>query len=179
MTAWLQRHAGIVVSLIVMTMSVASGACGSRQGDAAVAPQEIARGTACALDGMLLADYPGPKAQIFYAGASQPDFFCDLVEMFHVYLKPEQVRTVREIYVHDMGKADWDRPAGHWTDARTAFFVLDSKRPGSMGPTIASFALESDARAFVDRYGGRIVAFDRVTADSAVLDGGALHDGPM
>ena len=59
---------------------------------AAVAPLDFDRGTSCALDGMLLADYPGPKAQIFYAGQNTPDYFCDTVEMFHIYLTPEQIK---------------------------------------------------------------------------------------
>jgi copper chaperone NosL len=128
---------------------------------------------------MLLADYPGPKGQIHYAGANTPDYFCDLVELFRMYLKPEQARVVRAIYVHDMGKANWEEPRGHWVDARTAHFVIGSRRHGSMGPTIASFAAEADARTFAREFGGRVATFAEVRPEDAVLDGGALHDGPM
>lgn len=62
-------------------------------------------GTSCALDDVL-ADFPGPKAQLRYSGQDAPDFFCDTVEMFHLYLNPEQVRAVEGIYVQDMGAAD-------------------------------------------------------------------------
>ena len=62
---------------------------------APVVTVEIDASTACSLDGMLLADYPGPKAQIHYEGTPQPEFFCDTVEMFSVYLNPEQARKVR------------------------------------------------------------------------------------
>ena len=53
-----------------------------------------------------------------------------------------------EIYVQDMARADWERPRGHWIDATAAFYVKGSRKHGSMGPTLASFAQEADARAF-------------------------------
>jgi copper chaperone NosL len=164
------------VAVVVVGMSAA--ACG-RGNDAPAAPIDIASGTSCALDGMLLGDYPGPKAQIHYAGQEAPDFFCDIVEMFNVYLEPEQVRDVRALFVQDMSRAEWDRPRGHWIDARSAFFVVGSRRHGSMGPTIASFAAEADARSFAAEYGGDVLPFTGVTADKVRLDGGALHDGMM
>lgn len=141
-------------------------------------PQEITAGTFCALDGMLLLDYPGPKAQIHY-DQGPPDFFCDTMEMFAIYLEPEQKKRVVAIYTQDMGKADWTRPQGHWFDAKIGFYVTGSKRAGSMGPTLASFAREEDAKAFVDRYGGQILRFDQVTSETVVLDGGVVHDERM
>jgi copper chaperone NosL len=155
-------------------------ACGqSSDGSGAVVAVEIDRGTSCALDGMLLADYPGPKAQIHYAGRAEPDFFCDTVEMFHVHLNPEIVQPVRGIFVQDMGKTDWDEPRGHWIDARSAWYVHGSSRRGSMGPTIASFGSEADAAKFVEEFGGKLVRFSDITADMVILDGGALHDSRM
>ncbi|HSJ79954.1 MAG TPA: nitrous oxide reductase accessory protein NosL [Thiobacillus sp.] len=153
--------------------------CGQSATSTAVAPLEISQGTSCALDGMLLADYPGPKAQIHYAGQAEPDFFCDTVEMFHIFLNPEQVRAVRGLFVQDMGRADWDEPRGHWIDAKNAYYVHGSKRRGSMGPTIASFALEADAAKFAAEYGGKVYRFADITPDMVALDGGALHDSNM
>lgn len=158
-------------------------ACGAPSGDGGASkvlvPIEIDRGTSCSLDGMLLADYPGPKAQIHYRGAAQPEWFCDTIEMFNIYLNPEQARGVAAVYVQDMGKADWEQPVGNWIDARSAFYVFGSKRLGSMGPTAASFATEADANAFIGENGGKLVRFDEVQADMVVLDGGALHDQSM
>ena len=91
--------------------------CGQSATETAVLPLEINQGTSCSLDGMLLADYPGPKAQIHYAGQAEPDYFCDTVEMFHMFLNPEQVRVVRGIFVQDMGKAD-SGPAARPLDRR-------------------------------------------------------------
>lgn len=155
-------------------------ACGqSTDGSGALVAVELDRSTSCALDGMLLADYPGPKGQIHYANRSQPDFFCDTLEMFHIHLNPEVVQPVRALFVQDMGKADWEEPRGHWIDAKTAWFVHGSSRRGSMGPTIGSFALEADARRFAEEFGGNILRFDEITPDMVVLDGGALHDSRM
>ena len=156
-------------------------ACGqsSTTGSGALVPVEIDRGTSCALDGMLLADYPGPKAQIHYDGMAEPDFFCDTVEMFSIYLSPEQIRKVRAIYVQDMGKANWDEPVGHWIEARDAWYVHGSSRRGAMGPTMASFAAQEEAQKFATEFGGTLVRFADVKPDMVVLDGGALHDHRM
>lgn len=140
--------------------------------------QEITGNTFCALDGMLLLDYPGPKAQIHYDQGS-PEFFCDTVEMFAIYTRPEQEKRILAVYVQDMGKADWTKPLGHWIDAKTAFYVAFSRRNGSMGPTLASFAREEDAREFVKQYGGEVFRFDQVTPEMATLDGGVLNDEGM
>ena len=141
-------------------------------------PQEITAETACALDGMLLADYPGPKAQIHY-DQDDPDFFCDTVEMFSIYTRPEQQKRIVAIYTQDMGKADWTKPQGHWIDAKTAFYVAYSRRMGSMGPTLGAFAREEDARSFVKEHGGEVLRFDQVTPAMTTLDGGVVHDERM
>lgn len=155
-------------------------ACGDQTGGTtALVPVEIDQSTACSLDGMLLADYPGPKAQIHYTGQSEPEFFCDTVEMFSIYLKPEQVRPVAALYVQDMGKADWTEPRGHWIDAKSAHYVVGSKKHGSMGPTIASFGDRADAERFAAEQGGKVLRFEEVTPDMVVLDGGTLHDSKM
>ncbi|OIQ92257.1 NosL [mine drainage metagenome] len=150
------------------------GGCGKSEA-LAVGPIEITRGTADSLDGMILMDYPGPKGQIQY-DQGKPDFFCDTVAMFSIYLKPEQRRQVRAIFVQDMAKTDWNNPTGHWIDARTAFYVAGSKARGAMGPTLASFASESDASAFAAREGGKVYRFGQITPDMVVLDGGVLKD---
>ena len=153
--------------------------CSKEEGAAALAPAEIGAATTCELDGMMLAEYGGPKAQVHYAGLAAPVFFCDTVEMFSALLRPEQKRTVRAAYVQDMGKADWDKPRGHWFDAKAGFFVVGSKRHGSMGPTIASFAADADAQAFAGRWGGKVLRFAEVRPEMADLRGGAAHDAKM
>ena len=160
-----------------------SGMVGCSQADGssaqALAPIEIDRSTSCELDGMLLSDYPGPKAQVHFAGQYKPAFFCDTVELFSTLLAGEQVRAVKAVYVQDMGLADWNAPQGHWIDPKTGYFVLGSKRKGSMGPTIASFAQEADAKKFVEQYGGQLLRYGDIKPAMVDLSGGAVHDSRM
>lgn len=158
------------------------GLSGCSQADSnaqALKPVEIDGGTSCELDGMLLADYPGPKAQVRFAGQASPSFFCDTVELFSTLLVGEQVRAVQAVYVQDMGRADWNAPQGHWIDAKSGIYVVGGKRHGSMGPTIGSFALEADAQKFAAEYGGNVLRFTEITPKMVDLSGGALHDTRM
>lgn len=160
----------------VLVLALLAGC--TREDQVPPAPGEIAAGTACALDGMLLKDYPGPKAQIHY-GDGPPEFYCDTVEMFAMVLNPESARRVRAVYTQDMGRADWREPRGHWIDARTAWYVAGSAVKGSMGPTFASFARKEDAEAFAAKHGGKVLSFSDVTPEMADLRGGAAHDQRM
>lgn len=162
--------------LAVASIIVLLAGCGKE-----TAPQqalEIGQETVCSLDGMLLMDYPGPKAQIHY-DQGEPDFFCDTMEMFSIYLRPEQQKRIKALYTQDMGKADWSKPQGQWIDAKTAFYVSGGRLMGSMGPTLAAFAREQDAQSFAQRHGGKVLRFDQVTLDMVGMDGGAAHDERM
>ncbi len=170
---WQEALVGLGLSVLLLS------GCDSGPSGAALAPVEFDAHTSCELDGMLLADYGGPKGQIFFAGQEQPQFFCDTVELLNTLLRPEQVRTVNAAFVQDMGQADWDKPRGHWIAAKSAFYVVGGKRHGSMGPTIASFAQTEAAQAFAKQWGGKVLPFAEVTPDMVDLSGGALHDSKM
>lgn len=139
---------------------------------------EINQGTSCSLDGMILADYPGPKGQIHY-DKGEPDFFCDTMEMFSIYLRPEQKKRIKALFTQDMGKTPWEQPKENWIDAKSAYYVLGSKKMGSMGPTLAAFSRSEDAQAFVKQFGGKVLKFEEVTINMVSLDGGAQHDERM
>ena len=170
-----------LASVATFTGLVGLAGCTQADGNGAQAltPVEIDRSTSCELDGMLLADYPGPKAQVHFAGQDKPSFFCDTVELFNTLLAGEQVRAVKAIYVQDMGQADWNAPQGHWIDGKTAVYVVGGKRTGSMGPTIGSFAQEADAKKFAAEYGGKVLRFAEITPAMVDLSGGAAHDSRM
>ena len=172
------RRRLLAVALAGSAGLLAMAAC-SKQTDTTIAPVEIDAATSCDLDGMLLGDYPGPKAQLYYTGDARPHWCCDTVEMFNTLLRPEQARPIRAVFVQDMAKADWERPRGNWFDARKGFYVQGSKRHGSMGPTLASFQQEADACTFVAQYGGKMLRFAEVTPEMVDLSGGALHDKRM
>jgi len=140
--------------------------------------QEPNADTACALDGMMLRDFPGPKAQIQYAEGA-PDFFCDVMELFALVLESEQKRNVAGLYVQDMSQAEWAHPSGHWIDAHAAFYVVDSRKTGSMGPTFGSFGSEAAAKAFAAKEGGRVLRFEQISRDMVSMGSGAAHDNAM
>ena len=175
-----ERERRALLGLLALTALAPLAACGERpSGAASVAPVEITRSTSCELDGMLLMDYPGPKGQIHFAGADQPAFYCDTMEVLNTLLLPEQVRKVNAVYVQDMGKTDWDNPQGAWIDARSALYVRGSKRKGSMGPTFASFGSEPDARQFIAQHGGELLRMPDIKPEMVDLRGGANLDSRM
>lgn len=140
--------------------------------------QEITGATICSLDGMLLADFPGPKGQIQYQ-SGETEFFCDTVELLSMILQPESARPIRAAFTQDMARAGWESPQGNWIDARTAFYVIGSEARGSMGPTFPGFARREDAEAFAGARGGEVLGFAEVTPDMADLRGGASMDEGM
>lgn len=132
----------------------------------------------CELDGMTLSDFPGPKGQIRYVDG-KTIYFCDTVELLSQVVAPEQVRAIAGAYTQDMAKADWEQPKGHWIRVQDAFYVEGSRRVGSMGPTLASFANRVDAETFAREHGGEVLPFSGITPDKVQLDGGMNHDHGM
>lgn len=127
-------------------------------------PIELSKNHACPICGMVLAEYPGPKAQIHYKN-KEIETFDTTPHMFMSYLQPERPRKIGAIYVHDMGKADWDHPENYWIDAKKAFFVYGGKKKGPMGEPLVPFSTSKDAETYVKAHGGRIVRFEDVTID--------------
>ena len=88
---------------------------------------------------------------------------------------PNAVKTFEENRIERDGK----KVMVFMTDAKQAFFVLDSKKTGSMGPTLASFVHQQDADNFAKDFGGKVLSFDKVTLDMVDLGGGVIHDEHM
>lgn len=174
--AWLCRCGAGLAALGVLGLS----ACSRETAEAgAAAAADFGADAACALDGMLLAEYPGPKGQVLLAAPAGREWYCDTLELLNELLRPEQVRKLRGAWVQDMARADWEQPRGHWIDARSAHYVLGSRRKGSMGATAAPFAGAAAAQAFQAQHGGRVLAFAELRPEMVDLSGGALHDTRM
>lgn len=124
-------------SLLLATLCTAAllSACGNKA-ETAVVAVEIDRATTCELDGMLLSDFPGPKAQIHFKGEDKPSFYCDTVEMFNTLLKPEQVKALRAVLVQDMGKANWDDPVAIGLTPVPAFMYWAASSKAPWGPPL-------------------------------------------
>ena len=175
MTSFSRRRLLCAACVVPLTSLIAC----AKVETATATPVDFDASSACELDGMMLAEYGGPKAQVHFAGVAAPVFFCDTVEMFATLLRPEQQRAVRAAFVQDMAKADWDKPRGHWFDAMSGFYVVGSKRHGSMGPTIASFSAQADAQVFAGKWGGKVLPYAEVRPGMADLGGGSQHDTQM
>ena len=167
---FLVRNSRIVTLLALLA--------GCNPPEKAVAPIELTQETSCSLDGMTLLDFPGPKAQIQYSTGA-PDFFCSTMEMFSIYLQPEQKKRITGIFTQDMGKTEWNNPKGNWFDAKNGFYVLDSRKFGAMGPTLGAFARREDAEAFAKQHGGKVLQFNQVTIEMVSMSGSVLHDERM
>jgi copper chaperone NosL len=125
-------------------------------------PAAISGGDECALDGMIVANYPGPKAQIQYRQEGKRDFYCETKELFHVYIEPGLEARVIAIYVQDTAAIDWGKPVNNWIEAKGALYVVGARIDGSMGPTYAPFKSREAAAPFVSKYGGEIKTFNEV-----------------
>ncbi|MBF0164580.1 MAG: nitrous oxide reductase accessory protein NosL [Magnetococcales bacterium] len=136
-------------------------ACGNgpdEQPPAALEPTSATKGFYC---GMTLAEHPGPKGQIHVAGETAPLWFSSIRDAL-AYLQLEgATRRVRAFYVHDMGRAAWNRPqAGTWIEATQAHFVVGSRQEGGMGGAeVVPFGDKSKAEAFTAGFGGRVLDY--------------------
>lgn len=156
-------------------------ACDSEpEATAPIAPVEVtgeATGHYC---GMLLADHAGPKGQIHLASGKEPIWFSSVRDTIAFTRLPEEPKDITAIYVNDMGRArNWERPEpGTWTEARDAWFVIDSNQHGGMGaPEAVSFSKEEAAEAFRAIHGGQLARFDDIPEDY-VLGPVQLDDQP-
>lgn len=123
-------------------------------------PDEVTFASVGRYCGMPLADHEGPKGQIHLKGQAEPVWFSSVRDTIAFTRLPEEPRDIAAIYVNDMGRAkNWAQPEpGTWTDARSAWFVIDSDARGGMGATEAvPFADKAAAEAFQAQHKGRVV----------------------
>ena len=131
-------------------------------------PVEIAAGDECHLCGMYITQFSGPKGEAYVRGNPQALKFCSTRDLFSYILQPDVKTIAREIYVHDMGKTDLpglSMRASYFTDARSAYYVINTPLKGAMGHIIASFAKKEDAEAFIAKFGGKLLRFDDITLE--------------
>lgn len=147
--------------------------CGEDERSAAPPPPAaLTRAAVGHYCGMVVAEHPGPKAQIFVAGTPEPYWFTSVRDAVAFTLLPEEPKDISAFYVTDMSRAEqWDNPQA-WTAATDAVFVIGSARRGGMGQMEAVPFADRDAAAqFVDRHGGRVVALAEIP-EEYVLGGG-------
>lgn len=124
---------------------------------------------------MIVVDHPGPKAQVFEKGKAEPLWFSSVRDGLAYLSLPGEAQQPVAVYVHDMGRAgNWNKPPidGIWINARDAVYVIGSSQRGGMGAREAVPFKEADkAGEFAAKFGGRVVAFDKIPTDYLVGDG--------
>lgn len=156
--------------LVLIVAMIALAAC---RNDVAEAPDPVplteeAVSFFCQMN---VLEHGGPKAQIHLEGMPAPLFFAQVRDSVAYLKSPERDARILATFVSDMGQAaDWGTPGvDNWTDAQSAFFVIEAGVRGGMGaPEVVPFALRTDAEAFVVRYGGRVVSLADIP-DTEVL----------
>lgn len=162
-----------------MAMSLSLAACEDESGAArAVAPQEPGPEDVGHYCGMIVENHTGPKGQIFLADRAEPLWFSSVRDTLAFTMLPEEPDNIAAIFVNDMGEAtNWDNPEpGTWVAAHEAHYVVGSDARGGMGaPAIVPFGDRSAAEAFVERRGGRLLAFDAIPQDMMLgpVEGGS------
>lgn len=151
-----------IIVLGGVTLAGLAGCGGEEEVAAACEPRTFRDDDECAVCGMFIAEFPGPKAQACLRDGRLLTF-CSTSDMFVWLLQPDSVPQLRQAFVHDMGITDWDRPSDDaFIPADVAVYVTEHPVMGAMGPTLASFGSEEGALAFMAEHEGRLLRFDEI-----------------
>ena len=153
-------------------------ACGEEKAAAPPPPAELTQDAIGHYDHMVVLDHAGPKGQIFVEGRDKPFWFSSVRDAIAFTLLPEEPKDIRAIYVQDLARAQsWQDPGPQsWMDARTALYVVGSKRMGGMGqPEAVPFSAREVADAFARENGGQVVAFAEIPRDYILGDAKPAH----
>ncbi len=124
----------------------------------AVAHPVVAPEDACASCGMVVTKYPGPKG-VMEDGRHRA--FCSARALACEVLSHGGKERAR---VHDAAKTDWANPDdAAFIRADRAWYVYASQKKAVMGPSLAPFSSEADARVFQKENGGTLYRFDELT----------------
>ncbi len=120
----------------------------------------------CHICGMAILRYKGPKAEIFMKNIDEPIKFCSTRDGFTFALQPENKKRVEAIFLHDIGRTDWDKPEDSaLINAKDAFYVYGSDKEGVMGIEAIPFSSEQSAKTFEKEHGGGIYKYPDITLE--------------
>lgn len=123
---------------------------------------------------MIVADHPGPKAQIHEKDRPKPLWFSSVRDGLAYMTLPGEAQRVVAFYVHDMSRAEnWERPPddGIWIKASDAIYVIGSTRRGGMGAReTVPFKSREDAETFAAKFGGQAVTYAEIPKPYIVGD---------
>jgi len=146
--------------ILVLFTALAASACNAENKSASMAPlSAIKAGESCHVCGMIVANFPGPKAQASVKNMEKTLKFCSTADLFTWLLQPETGAIVQAVYVHDMGAsgASWDKPSeAHYVEVKNAWYVVGGDQMGAMGATLASFKEKGAAEHYIMQHGGQL-----------------------
>lgn len=161
-----------LISLAALASLLALAACGPDEIAELPKPVQLTEEASGHFCNMTILDHPGPKAQAFVKGGDAPFWFTSARDAIAFAVLPESARSVAVIYVTDMATvASWeDTTSGKWIEAKSAHYVIGSRKRGGMGAAEAvPFGNAAAARAFSKTFGGEVVTYAGVP-QSYVLD---------
>ncbi|OOG23702.1 NosL family protein [Thioalkalivibrio denitrificans] len=157
-----------VLTLLAALPTLSLVACGGDRETAATAcsPILLTDEHECALCGMTVVRFPGPKGQACLRdGRVLP--FCSVQDLLAWSWQPESVPAIEKLYVHDLSHTGWDEPSDEaYMDAQAAVYVIGHDQQGAMGHSPAPFSQRADAEAFAERHGGRVMDLDQINWDN-------------
>ena len=159
-----------IIPLIAILALWLSGCSGESQPKES-GPEAMTRADTCHVCGMIVLDQQGPKGQARVSVTPARLNFCSTSDLMAFLFQPDSRTIVREAWVHNMHGADWQSPpnrADAYLNAFEAWYVLDHDRRGAMGHTLAPFASQAQAEAFVAQHGGRVLRFDEIDMELIV-----------
>jgi copper chaperone NosL len=162
----MHRRAFLLTSVILLT------SCEDEDRDAPP-PRPLALDAVGQFCGMTLGEHPGPKGQIFIRDRADPYWFATVRETVAFTLLPEMPKTILAIYVSDLARStNPDQPEA-WVVAKSAWFVIGSRRRSGMDtPEALPFSDETAGRRFATDHGGRVVRLNTIP-QSYIFDNGA------
>ncbi len=168
-----QGRCARLATIILLTLGLA--ACGNGQTERVERePVAFHDDDECHVCGMVISEFEGPKGQSI--GSEKVRKFCSVAEMLGWWLQPENRTGDMSLYVHDMGKSEWNAPDdAHLIDATKAFYVVGIPLKSAMGASLATFADEEAAQALAEEHGGRVVRLDQINQELLAQAASAQH----
>lgn len=144
------------VSLLVLT------GCGGEGQRAECSPVALTDEHDCALCGMTITNFPGPKGWACLRDGSRAAF-CSTSDLFSWAWQPESGPQIDGLRVHDLSLTEWDAPSDEvWMEAKDAWYVVGHDRRGAMGPPPAPFSEQADAEHFSREHGGDLYRYEEL-----------------